>query len=654
MKKHVFALVGFLSALGAMVIFQNCGRDFEVMSTGMHSLSQEEDWLKTASLQINSSPLPLNRWSFPKYSLLPITEAGSAHDSMPTRRRTNITSSFQTPVKFFQSSALNVYNPNVLKVDGDSQYPFRMYFFGWAKEPCNTHLAYHPEHKLAQKKNENWCDSIFVARSKYITGPWQVLEEGNIFGNNLQNPERWKPILNSNGRDKVWDYHHTGDPSVIQVNGTYFMAYSVTGHDLDKKSEWSSEDTDGDFAAVAGAYSLDGVNWIKLRQPLIVSEKEAGFAPKNHSREQWTNVHLARPTLMYDEGKFKLWYDYWFESFPAMGYAELEAPPTLDAFSQSQWTIKQGNGKPAIRNWTNPTVVKTPNGYFSYSDSLLGEYDSNNPWDVRKLHEAYSTDGMNWVINGHIPHLSNCMGHAPETLFLNNELHLLYHCVGDSRDKDSMFFRKRVNLTVSDPRPRVCTPGAKQSCAITNGSGERICHSEGTGYGSCSVKTCNEGFEKINNSCVKKICTSPIAKEYVTTSLAYFTEAQKIPEVSALAYQCFGQTSRSVQALNLAKWECTLSETAVANVRSCVDQIELNKCRLSLETKTYLRTAVTYLEGAVNVPKVAAQALVCLRDLKKDLPLLEKSNWPCAYANSTMVHISTCIEQVIKPALGQN
>ncbi len=656
-KTLVSVMCGFLITT---VAFQNCENQFEASSLHTPSDTSALNRLGFGDGNIISKPLPYKQWIYPKYSLLPLTEAGTDHESMPTKRRTHITEKFHPPVAFFKSKALNVYNPNVIQVP-DARYPFRMYFFGWAKEACNAHLPYHPEHNQNPRKNENWCDSIFLARAQSLTGPWQVIEEDLVFRNNLDSPERWKPILYSNGRDKMWDYHHTGDPSVIYVNGIYFMAYSVTGHDLDERGEFDPQDYDDDFQSIAGAYSHDGISWIKLAQPLLVSPKEAGFSTKHTDLVHRTNVSIHRPNLMYDEGKFKLWFDYWLQGFPAMGYAELSGDPNLTTFASNKWVIKQGDDKPAIRNWINPTVIKTSEGYFSYSDALLSIEGDNEGWKPRRLHEAYSADGLTWTINGHIPHLPNCMGHAPETILLNNEIHLLYHCVGDSPDKDTMFVRRRKDLSPDItkppvPPPPVCTPRSKQACTIANGSGERTCNAKGSAYGACVAVSCNKNYNLTNNTCVKRNCKTPEATAYISTSLTYFKDAQNIALVSAIAKNCYNQTDQALKVLNQTDWECTKTDATVNTVKTCVKQIEdtLKQCQVPDSIKSYLRTAQVYLEGAVKIPKVKAQAESCLKDLKTHLPEIEKQKWPCPYAQSTFEHIATCIEKVIKPNLGQN
>jgi len=55
---------------------------------------------------------------------------------------------------------------------------------------------------------------------------------------------------------------------------------------------------------------------------------------------------------------------------------------------------------------------------------------------------------------------------------------------------------------VQNAPPPVCNAGTKQSCNISNGYGERTCNSVGSAYGSCQVKSCNSGYTLQNGSCV--------------------------------------------------------------------------------------------------------------------------------------------------------
>lgn len=305
----------------------------------------------------------------------------------------------------------NMYQGNILFLPHRKK-PFAMWFFGWASEICNHHL---PEYKT--------CDAIFFARSNDLFH-WEVYTGGDP---NLdssfdrdQQVEKWQPILSS--RDLIWDSWHTGDPSVIYVDGTYYMAYSVTGKDIDGQLGGQPEDHDGDFFAIGGATSQDGIHWKRLGQPLLVAKSEWGAS------DPAPMGLYHRPSLMYEEGRFKLWFDYWAgdkNGGISMGYAELVGKAHPLVFQYGQWKIRQGENRPAIPNWPNPVVVKVKDLYYSYADPVgFGE-----GWPGRKIAEAISTDGKNWTLTGHLEPDSDCAAtHVPEVFRLGSTLVMTKAC----------------------------------------------------------------------------------------------------------------------------------------------------------------------------------------------------------------------------------
>jgi len=52
-----------------------------------------------------------------------------------------------------------------------------------------------------------------------------------------------------------------------------------------------------------------------------------------------------------------------------------------------------------------------------------------------------------------------------------------------------------------------CQPNISQSCAVSGGTGTQMCNGSGTGYGSCTVTSCNSGFYQSGNSCIAQVCT---------------------------------------------------------------------------------------------------------------------------------------------------
>jgi len=52
-----------------------------------------------------------------------------------------------------------------------------------------------------------------------------------------------------------------------------------------------------------------------------------------------------------------------------------------------------------------------------------------------------------------------------------------------------------------------CTPNSSTSCLVPNGSGTKVCDSNGSAYGSCVVSSCSQGYYLSNGSCVAQTCT---------------------------------------------------------------------------------------------------------------------------------------------------
>ena len=315
------------------------------------------------------------------------------------------------------SNFYSMYNPNVVQVP-DLEHPFMMYFFGWAADICNPNFP--------------GCDAVFLARGTSLTN-WEVYsstEGGRAKYESALDAAAWQPVL-LNG-ESFYDQWHLGDPSVIKIQDTFFMAYSVTGFDADGLNPHAADaieranDRDGFYLTIGGAYSQDGVNWHKLPRPLLSTPIELG------AEDPPLQAMFHRPSLMYDGDRFKIWFDYRYSTAPqarglALGLAELKGPPTIETFSNQQWVVVQGAQSPAIISWPNPSIIKTPVGYFAYSDP---KGFAQTKWVERKVVEAYSKDGYEWLINGYIEPDSDCAAnHVPEAHYSNGRIYLLTGCM---------------------------------------------------------------------------------------------------------------------------------------------------------------------------------------------------------------------------------
>lgn len=292
----------------------------------------------------------------------------------------------------------NMYNGDVVRVANDP-YPYKMWFFGWAVGPnCNPGYS--------------GCDAIFFARS--VDGVnWEVYAgrgaNGAAVFDDTETPSTWVPVITAGS--SYFDSVHNGDPSVVYVDGTYYMAFTASG---------SNEFTD-----IMGATSRDGITWQKSTAPILVYTDQA------------TNTHpveygdYARPALLYEDGRFKLWFDYWIsESGMSMGYAErVVSAPSPTNFLQP-FTVVRAGTQPDIRTWPNPDVVHYGDLYYSYANPpQTYDEDDGGTWRGQKITEATSPDGVHWTVTGYINSEADCAAtHTPQAYVEGGVMYVTYGC----------------------------------------------------------------------------------------------------------------------------------------------------------------------------------------------------------------------------------
>lgn len=304
---------------------------------------------------------------------------------------------------------LNMYQPCVIKID-DPEYPYRMWFFGWATTHGNEGVP--------------GCDAIYVARSKDIF-QWEVLSKDGTWDTSMS-PEKWKAILWAD--NEVFDEWHNGDPSVVYKDGVYYMAFSTTSKPLPKKLKGYPSEM---MLYIRGAVSIDGIHWKKTPKPLISGKYEIPsnpnyIRPTKDAPERIGDFH--RPCLRWEDGKWKLWFDYWngrklnqYGDGLHIAYAE----NTGDFFDPDGFVIKSNYiEKPELDNFPNPDVIKIGATYYMYGDPQgFGNYDRTTfagVWKSRQLREAVSSDGLNWTLNDWIPRPTEAdIYHVPQTLVIN-------------------------------------------------------------------------------------------------------------------------------------------------------------------------------------------------------------------------------------------
>ena len=271
----------------------------------------------------------------------------------------------------------NMYQPCVVEFPGET-YRYKMWFFGWS----------------ADQSNSKWpgSDAIFHARSKDLL-KWEIYS-GDAGWDADMNPARWIPVICTD--NKPYDEWHNGDPTVVFKDGRYYMAFSST-------SKTFTEDIKGHpnkmLLCIMGATSDDGIHWKKTESPLLIEPPEVQH-PKTD--EGWTGDY-HRPCLRWDEGKWRLWFDYWHPNKGVcMGYAE----NTGDFQAKEGFRIVNDLAKPLIANWPNPEVIRVGDRYYSFADPTgygPKKGDPNEVWTSRALCEAVSPDGIHWEVVGFIP-----------------------------------------------------------------------------------------------------------------------------------------------------------------------------------------------------------------------------------------------------------
>lgn len=320
----------------------------------------------------------------------------------------------------------NLYQFHVLYDPEDPVYPFKAWFFGWAVEDCNRHLP-----------GFTGCDAIFAARSRRLDANWEVYA-GNDEWDRTMHPRRWQPVFAP--QRFYFDQWHNGDPSVVKVGQRYFLAYSSTGYNRDGKPYGHPEDTDGSFLCIMGAVSDDGIHWQRSSKPILANPDDFG-APTVPQGDSHLYGSYHRPSLLYEEGKFKLWFDYWTPKGVALGYAENRG----DFLNPQDWRILRAGRQPCLEEFPNPDVVLIGDLYFAFGDP--GGYGSH-PWRSRKIVEAVSQNGLDWVVLGYVePDPDVPATHVPEA-FVRDEggttwLYVFYSCQVGGEPYDYRYHRLR-------------------------------------------------------------------------------------------------------------------------------------------------------------------------------------------------------------------
>ena len=300
---------------------------------------------------------------------------------------------------------VNMYNPCVIEVKKAPRY--RMWFFGWA----------------ASQSNEGYpgCDAIFHARSDDLRS-WEVYagdRDGKATWDSGGKPETWVPVITAGNR--WYEAWHVGDPSVVQVRGRYYMAYSATSKHFDPVPGYPSTMVQ----CVLGATSKDGIHWEKGEHPLLFRNGDKALPDPEPDRIG----DFHRPSLMHEKGRFRLWFDYWI---PKRGVCTGHAVNRGSFLKKGGFKIKHSLDKPVLENWPNPAVVRIGKWLHCFGDPPgYPVPEGGDPWQSRQIREAVSRDGISWKLRPFIPPDDDAEAcHVPQPLLTKRDgktfLYLLY------------------------------------------------------------------------------------------------------------------------------------------------------------------------------------------------------------------------------------
>lgn len=326
----------------------------------------------------------------------------------------------------------SMYQPEVVYVpewDTEEGYPYIMWFFAWAYTQENDPQGAYPGYAGG--------DAIFTARAKNPEGPWEIYsldyETGEYFWDTEMLPFYWYPVIEC--QDTWYDSWHVGDPSVVYRDGQFYMAYSAMGCDEDMIPAHKPGDTDGNTGCIMGAVSSDGIHWTRSAQPLIVWSGEKGYN-ENDNYNDYLGGH-QRPSLMFEDGKWKMWYDYRYNQ---IGYAECSGD-----FMTGTWK-ETVTGKKGLLYGVDFDVVKIGDIYYAYGDpyvSWVGVKDKDIPyysddpsqWSQRQIVEYQSRDGINWTATGYfLPDTGYDANQIPQ-VFLDRKENRVYIFYATQRGK---------------------------------------------------------------------------------------------------------------------------------------------------------------------------------------------------------------------------
>ncbi|KAA3614287.1 MAG: hypothetical protein DWQ01_00875 [Planctomycetota bacterium] len=196
------------------------------------------------------------------------------------------------------------------------------------------------------------------------------------------------------GPDGAWDDWDVETPTVLKKDGIYHLWYSGRG-----EPEGTNPLLKPDAAYRIGhAVSTDGVNWIKDPMNPVLSP---GFVLLS-----WDWAGTAEPTVIYENGQFKMWY----AGVTVQGgglFVQIGHATSADGRSWQKYSGNPVLSVPELNGILTPSVLKERPFY----ELWYTVYNQNTGLPAGPIRQAISLNGIQWFV---IPQDALVKGSPPE------------------------------------------------------------------------------------------------------------------------------------------------------------------------------------------------------------------------------------------------
>lgn len=218
------------------------------------------------------------------------------------------------------------------------------------------------------------------------------------------------------GEEGQWDDEDVETPAVVKRDGVYHLWYSGRG-----EPEGTNPILKPDAAIRVGhATSPDGLNWVKdpANPVLEVGRPVLGF----------DGLGAAEPSVIYDEGVFKMWYTgvtlQGDKLFLQIGYAT-----SPDGTTWQKYPFNPVLTSPAFNGITTPSVIRRGR----ILELWYTIFDESTGLPAGPIREAVSFDGIRWLkvpadalVKGRFPEWDGWAVFGPTVLFDGSTYRMWY------------------------------------------------------------------------------------------------------------------------------------------------------------------------------------------------------------------------------------